>query len=180
MWGSRSFAARGLLVLALLTIGGASVWPAGADSTSNLAETFIANGPAPIDTGNTGAIHAVIVDPTDPNTVWIGAENGGIWKTTNFHPEAPLLAPTWTPLTDSQPSLAIGALAFDPTDPTYQTVVAGTGARFSPHGISTASVLTGLMKTDDGGAHWTLLGTRPRATEDLGRRATWRRHRRHD
>ena len=65
-----------------------------------------------------GAIQAVAAHPTNPNILYVGTANGGIWRTNN----ATAASPTWTPLTDTDKSLSIGALAFDPTDPTRQTV----------------------------------------------------------
>ena len=92
---------------------------------------WIPQGPAPVinsqveniepDNQVAGAIHTVLAHPTNANELYIGAVNGGIWKTTN----AQAVRPTWTPLTDELPSLSIGALAYDPTDSSRQTVVAG-------------------------------------------------------
>src|SRR2546427_10062658 len=81
---------------------------------------WVSQGPGAIQSGTTGgategitngpvigAIQAVVAHPTDPNTLYVGAVNGGIWKTTN----ATAANPTWTPLADSHSSLSIGALA---------------------------------------------------------------------
>ena len=56
-------------------------------------EAWIAQGPSPTVDGQTenvvpgnevtGAIHTVAAHPTDPNTVYVGAINGGIWRTRN-------------------------------------------------------------------------------------------------
>ncbi len=96
-----------------------------------------------------GAIHTVAAHPTDPDILWIGAANGGIWKTTN----ATNASPNWTPLTDFESSLSIGALELDPTDVTNQTLVAGIGrySSFSQNGGNR----TGLLKSMDGGTNWT-------------------------
>jgi photosystem II stability/assembly factor-like uncharacterized protein len=56
-------------------------------------------------------------------------------------------------LTDNLPSLSIGALEFDPTDPNRRTLVAGIG-RFSSFGRS-GGPLTGVLRTTDGGDNWT-------------------------
>src|SRR5512134_3531971 len=73
----------------------------------------------------TGAINALAPHPTNPDILYLGAVNGGVWRTTN----ATAASPTWTPLMDAQGSLSIGrdALQFDPTDPTRNTLVAGSG-----------------------------------------------------
>ncbi len=98
-----------------------------------------------------GAVHAVAAHPTDANVIYLGAVNGGIWKSTN----ALAMSPAWIPLTDQMPSLSIGALEFDPTDFSHQTLVAGVG-RFSSFG-SAGGARTGLLRTINGGASWAIL-----------------------
>src|SRR5688572_26185422 len=124
-----------------------------------LGGTWTAQGPGPSLGGGTekvtpnnevvGAIHAVAAHPTDANILYVGGVNSGIWRTGN----ATAASPNWTPLTDNFPSLSIGALEFDPTDPTRRTLVAGIG-RFSSFGRS-GGPLTGLLRTTDGGDNWT-------------------------
>ncbi|MBI3837239.1 MAG: choice-of-anchor D domain-containing protein [Planctomycetia bacterium] len=121
---------------------------------------WIPEGPGPITGGQvagltsqqnpvTGAVNALAANPSDPNIVYLGAVNGGIWRTTN----ATALNPTWTPLTDHNSSLSIGALEFDPTDPTNNTLIAGIG-RFSSN-LMNGGPRTGLLRTTDGGITWT-------------------------
>ncbi|MGB7324761.1 MAG: Ig-like domain-containing protein, partial [Rubripirellula sp.] len=98
-----------------------------------------------------GAIHTVLAHPTDADTLYIGATNGGVWRTDN----ASATFPDWTPLTDSLPSQSIGAMAFDTADPTSETLYAGTG-RYSSFG-RTGAERVGLYKSTDGGANWTIL-----------------------
>jgi hypothetical protein len=97
-----------------------------------------------------GAIRAIAPHPTKANVAYIGAVNGGIWRTDN----AMATSPNWKHQTDNKQSLSIGALEFDPTDRTHQTLVAGIG-RFSSFGDGGA--LTGLLRTTSGGARWVAL-----------------------
>ncbi len=98
-----------------------------------------------------GAIHTVLAHPTNADILYVGATNGGVWKTTN----ATAIRPNWVPLTDSLPSQSIGALAFDVADPTFNTIYAGVG-RFSSFGrIGNSRV--GVYKTTNGGQTWTVL-----------------------
>ena len=90
-----------------------------------------------------GRVNAIAIDPRDSNTVYIGAAEGGVWKTKDG-------GITWTPLTDSQPSLAMGAIVLDPTNP--DIVYAGTGEEnFAVDNYYGA----GILKSTDGGATWT-------------------------
>lgn len=60
-------------------------------------------------------------DPTG-NTIYLGAAYGGIWQSKN----ALSANPSWTPISDGTPSLAIGAITLLPgTNP--PVVIAGTG-----------------------------------------------------
>lgn len=123
---------------------------------------WVSEGPAPGINGQenvlpnnqiNGAIQAIAVNPTDPNIMYVGSVNGGIWKTMN----ATAASPHWTPLIDNLPSLSIGALEFDPTDSTHQTLIAGLGATSSFGAVHGSS--SGVLRTTDGGATWSQLGT---------------------
>jgi hypothetical protein len=108
----------------------------------------------------TGAVEAIATDPSNPNTIYVGAVGGGIWKTTNG-------GANWIPLIDQNLSLSIGSLSLDPTDPTHQTVIAGNG-NLSNGGFASTSVfstpqnfggvLAGLLYSTDGGATFVRLG----------------------
>ncbi|TAJ94810.1 hypothetical protein EPO44_13800 [bacterium] len=116
--------------------------------------TWVNIGPAPILGGQTippspvsGRIGDIAVDPNDPNRWLIGAAQGGVWETLDA-------GATWTPKTDNQASLAMGAIAFAPSDPNI--IYAGTGeAVFSGDAYAGA----GLLKSTDGGTTWEILGT---------------------
>jgi photosystem II stability/assembly factor-like uncharacterized protein len=92
----------------------------------------------------------VAAHPTDANILYVGGVNGGIWRTGN----AKVASPHWTPLTDNLPSLSIGALEFDPTDPTNRTLIAGIGRLFGGFNRHIGP-LTGVLRTTDGGDNWT-------------------------
>ncbi|HEY2104362.1 MAG TPA: hypothetical protein VGH29_01175, partial [Candidatus Binataceae bacterium] len=121
---------------------------------------WIPQGPAPVENAvliaspnseADGAIEAVAAHPANADIIYVGAVNGGIWKTTN----GMSASPTWRPLTDDQKSLSIGALKFDPTDRTSNTLIAGVG-RFSSFG-KVGGPRTGLLRTTNGGSTWTVI-----------------------
>jgi hypothetical protein len=122
---------------------------------------WISRGPAPTQSAQVrvppdnevcGAIHAVAAHPTNANIAYIGAVNGGVWRTTN----ATAARPTWTPLTDALPSLSIGAVVFDVTDSSLQTLLVGTGrwSNFAQRGDDEV----GVYRTTNGGTSWQQLG----------------------
>lgn len=96
-----------------------------------------------------GAIHTVLAHPDDADILYIGATNGGIWKTEN----ATSASPTWTSLTSDQGAMSTGALTFDSADATNETILAGIG-RYSSYG-RVGSDRIGILKTTDGGDNWT-------------------------
>jgi hypothetical protein len=122
--------------------------------------TWVPQGPGPtifgqvegIENGEVvGAVHTVAAHPHAAGTIYVGAVNGGVWKTTN----ATSQNVKWTRLTDNQASNSIGALEFDPTDPPRKTLVAGIGR--SSSFSATGGARIGLLKTTDGGDTWTVI-----------------------
>ena len=106
-------------------------------------------GPAPLISGSTilgGRTPSIAIDPADPSTLFIGAALGGVWKSTDA-------GATWTPLTDDQPSLAMGWVAVDPTD--SNIVYAGTGEQDNS---GDSYYGAGVLRSMDGGATWDSLG----------------------
>jgi MYXO-CTERM domain-containing protein len=91
---------------------------------------------------SSGRATAVAIDPSKPSTIYLGTAQGGVWKSVDG-------GATWAPLTDAQPSLAIGFLFLDPGAP--ETIYAGTG---EGHGGSISYAGRGLLKSNDGGKTW--------------------------
>ena len=121
--------------------------------------------PAGDPTGTPGAtsgrVTAIAIDPTDAtgNTVFIGGAEGGVWKTTTGGTSVSG-GPAWIPLTDNQPSLAIGALAvaIDPSnsqDPNHRVIYAATGEQAGTG--SDVYYGAGVLKSLDGGTTWALV-----------------------
>jgi photosystem II stability/assembly factor-like uncharacterized protein len=85
--------------------------------------------------------------PGDPNVYYAGAASGGVFKTTDG-------GIRWTPIFDSQPVAAIGALAVAPSDP--NVVWAGTGEAWAIRDIDVMG--DGVYKSVDAGKTWTHMG----------------------
>ncbi|XVJ57929.1 MAG: hypothetical protein HEQ23_00455 [Tepidisphaera sp.] len=112
---------------------------------------WVSIGPRPISSevwsgeGNaSGRVASVAPHPTDPNTVYIAAASGGVWKTTNG-------GTSWTPMSDGLSTLNSGAIVVHPADPNM--VILGTGEQ------PTDSNGDGVFRSLDGGATWARIGT---------------------
>jgi hypothetical protein len=88
-------------------------------------------GPAPIPNGQTngvstavsGRVTSIAVHPTNPNILYVGTAQGGVYRSLNG-------GATWVGIFDNALSLAVGAIAIAPSNPT--TIYVGTGeANFS-------------------------------------------------
>jgi len=93
-----------------------------------------------------GRTRAVAGVPNQPNLFYIGAVNGGVWKSDDY-------GRTWTPIFDQEPTQSIGAIAVAPSDPNIIYVASGEGLHRPD-----LSVGNGIYKSTDAGKTWTHLG----------------------
>ncbi len=78
---------------------------------------WIELGPNPIPNGQTqttsspvsGRVSAIAIDPADPNKVYVGAAQGGVYRSLDG-------GATWTAIFDTAQTLAIGTLNLDPVN----------------------------------------------------------------
>lgn len=96
--------------------------------------------------GTGGRIEAVAGVPDQPDTYYIGAVDGGVWKTTNA-------GLNWTPLFNHEAVASIGAIAIAPSDD--NVIYVGTGEEAPRGDISFGD---GVYKSTDGGKSWTNVG----------------------
>ncbi len=93
-----------------------------------------------------GRVRSIAVHPTDGRTLWIGAADGGIWKSTDA-------GASWTPQMQSENAISMGAVAVNPKDP--DVLYAGTGELSSNVDAYTGA---GIFKSTDGGESWGPIG----------------------
>ena len=84
--------------------------------------------------------------PGQPNLYYIAANNGGVWKSTDY-------GHVWRPIFDGQPTQSIGAIAVAPSNPDVIYVGSGEGLQRPD-----LSVGDGIYKSTDAGRTWTHMG----------------------
>ncbi|MFG0331006.1 MAG: WD40/YVTN/BNR-like repeat-containing protein [Phycisphaerales bacterium] len=96
-----------------------------------------------------GRLRAIVIHPDDPNTIWVGAASGGIWKTTDG-------GANWRPLEDFLSTLSVGCMIIDPRDPDRLWVGTGEGFFDTLEGSSNTAAVrgAGLFHSFDGGETW--------------------------
>ncbi len=87
-----------------------------------------------------GRVNGVAYDPNNPNTYYIAAAGGGVWKTTNA-------GVSWTCLSNSWPAQTTACVTVDPMN--SNVIYVGTGD------IVYGTTPFGIMKSTDGGSTWT-------------------------
>lgn len=87
-----------------------------------------------------GRINTIAISPSDSNLILVGAAVGGIWRSTDG-------GASFTPVSDNQVDLAVGSIAFSPSNPSI--VYAGMGDKSSNYFGS------GVLKSTDAGLTWT-------------------------
>jgi photosystem II stability/assembly factor-like uncharacterized protein len=85
---------------------------------------------------------------SQPNVFYVGYDNGGVWRSTDY-------GSNWVPLFDNEPTGSIGAIAVAPSDPNI--IYVGTGAGIIRPDLSVGD---GVYKSTDAGKTWTHLGLR--------------------
>ncbi|HEX8171362.1 MAG TPA: glycoside hydrolase [Thermoanaerobaculia bacterium] len=95
-----------------------------------------------------GRTVAAVGVPSQRGVFYIGVNNGGVWKTTDY-------GRIWAPIFDEQPTGSIGALAVAPSDP--NVIYVGSGEGLQRPDLSTGD---GIYKSLDAGRTWTHLGLR--------------------
>src|SRR5262245_43457156 len=86
--------------------------------------------------------------PEAANVFYIAANNGGVWKSTDY-------GRVWSPIFDDQPTGSIGALAVAPSNP--NVIYVGSGEGLQRPDLSTGD---GIYKSTDAGRTWRHLGLR--------------------
>ena len=85
-------------------------------------------------------------DLQHPNVFYMGVNNGGVWKTTDY-------GRTWLPVFDEQPTGSIGDVAVAPSNSNVVYVASGEGLQRPD-----LSVGDGMYRSADAGKTWQHIG----------------------
>jgi hypothetical protein len=91
-----------------------------------------------------GRVNTVLVDPVNPNTIYMGTPAGGIWKSLDN-------GVNWIPLSDNLPQIGVSGIAVDPNNTNIIYISTGDCDANDTYSI-------GVMKTIDGGVTWNTTG----------------------
>lgn len=92
-----------------------------------------------------GRVNVTLVDPNNPDKIYVGAPDGGLWVS-NDHGES------WNALTEYLPSLGVSGIAVDYNNSDIIYIATGDEDASDSYGI-------GVYKSTDGGATWNPTGT---------------------
>lgn len=149
--GFRQFSDRAIRERAFAPLGvGPSAWELIGPSVANVPDILTFTGTEYV---TSGRITALAIAPScDPGNcrLYVGAAGGGVWRTN----DALAATPTWTFVSDSFGTNAIGSLLIDPNDNTGNTIYAGTG---EPNASGDSEAGVGIYKSTDGGNNWALV-----------------------
>jgi photosystem II stability/assembly factor-like uncharacterized protein len=126
---------------------------ANAKGISSQAANWVFKGPGvvPGNGGGAGRINCITFDPTNSNTLWIGAACGGVWKSTNG-------GVSWSSNTDLLPALSVSDIVINPIN--TQIMYIATGDKFGIYVQyeTWGHYSAGILKSTDGGATWNPTG----------------------
>ena len=91
-----------------------------------------------------GRVNIVHVDPSNPNTIYMGTPAGGIWKSMDA-------GINWQPMSDNLPQIGVSGIAIDYSNPNVIYIATGDKDNGDSYSI-------GVMKSVDGGSTWNTTG----------------------
>jgi photosystem II stability/assembly factor-like uncharacterized protein len=134
---------RNKLIIAFFVLASASLTRAAGPDSVNPASAMRWRHIGPV---RAGRARAAVGSASQPNVFYIGFDNGGVWRSTDY-------GSNWEPLFDAESTGSIGAIAVAPSDP--KVIYVGSGAGIIRPDLATGN---GVYKSTDGGKSWTNLG----------------------
>ncbi len=115
-----------------------------AEASIDFGSTWTEIGPKTNGLDGVGRLNCIAFDPTMEGTLYVGAADGGVWKSTND-------GVSWSVLnTDKLPRIAVSTIAVDPSN--SSTIFFGNGDRDDRTAV--AVYTDGVYRTTNGGLTW--------------------------
>ncbi len=114
-------------------------------SINSITASWVPLGPSPVPSGGgAGRLNCITINPLKTTTIYVGAPDGGVWKSNNG-------GTSWNTTTDLLSSLGVTDIVIDPNDTSHIYIATGDGD-------GRDSYSTGIMESHDGGATWATTG----------------------
>jgi len=100
-----------------------------------------------------GRMRGFVINPTNPNTMYVAGVSGGVWKTTDG-------GGMWATATDQLANIAFNSLAMNPANP--NVIYGGTGEGYFREDVRGTGLPlrgAGIFVTTDAGATWSRLAS---------------------
>lgn len=96
-----------------------------------------------------GRLRAVLIDPGNPQRIWVGSAGGGVWYSDTG-------GSSWQPRNGLLGMLGCGCMALDPLDSNHLYFGSGEGFFDAVEGTSNTAILrgAGIFESFDGGLTW--------------------------
>ncbi|WP_378183002.1 starch-binding protein [Aquimarina sp. SS2-1] len=124
-----------------------------------ITNTWLPMGPFDHDGSNSwspgqGRVNVAIIDPNQPNVMYVGAPAGGIWKSIDSGVH-------WEPLSDYLPQIGVSGIAIDYHNSDIIYISTGDDDSSDALGV-------GVLKSTDGGYTWNKTGLDPSDQYEIG------------
>lgn len=101
-----------------------------------------------------GRLRAVVIDPANPQRIWVGSAGGGVWYSDTG-------GASWQPRNGLLGMLGCGCMLLDPANPNHLWFGSGEGFFDAVSGSSNTAILrgAGIFETFDAGLSWTRIAS---------------------
>ena len=104
--------------------------------------------------GGAGRANCMALDPHNPDIIWLGTPNGGLWK-------SPDGGDSWENMSSLLPNLGVSSILIHPQFPDTMYIASGDGFGYTLNGNTDlwgGTYSAGVLRSTDGGKTWNATG----------------------